>query len=74
LTPLSRTKGEATRVLRYLFSTIKKSYYADYHVRLLQSYVESIRDGTDPPVSIEDALPTIRLLEELKTHASPDSA
>jgi predicted dehydrogenase len=70
LTPISRTSGEAERVLRYLVATILNRYNADYHLGILRRFVESVANGSDPPVSISSIIPTIRLLEELRNRAS----
>ena len=38
------------------------------HLRVVSRFVESIRKGTTPPVTIEDVLPTMRLLDEIREH------
>ena len=70
LTPITRTVGEGERVLNYVLATLRGNYNSNYHVGLIRKFVESIENRTDPPVNIAAALPTIRLLEELKEHAS----
>ena len=40
-------------------------WYRDGHARVIRRFVESIRDGVDPPVTGEDARETMRTLEEV---------
>ena len=70
LTPIARTVGEANRVISYLLATALGRYGADYHVQLIRKFVESVQQRTSPPVSITEAEPTIRLLQELRERAS----
>ena len=44
------------------------------HFTIIKRFAESIRDGTDQPVSIEQAREVIRVLESITEMAAPDKA
>jgi len=69
ITLYAELKSEVGRFLEYtrtLFVSGLKSYRRNYHFRLLSAFIKSIEQGSDPPVTIDSVVPTMKLLKDLK--------
>lgn len=42
-------------------------YHADYHYPIISRFIQCIKTNGVPPVSVADTLPTMKLLEDIKT-------
>jgi predicted dehydrogenase len=69
LRALDEAIAEIRRVSALGSSLIARSFQRKSilpHYRIIAGYVQSISQGTPPPVSVDDILPTLRLVEDLK--------
>jgi len=68
ITPYAELKSENKRFFGYVRALFLgcKSYKQAYHFKLLSGFIKSIELGTDPPVTIESIVPTMKLLDDLK--------
>jgi predicted dehydrogenase len=69
--PFQVLKGEMVSLARFAFSKAipGRHYYASYHRDLIRNYVGSILDNSEPPVTIEDVMNTMKVLQDIKTEA-----
>ena len=69
--PLQVLKGEMLSLAKFAFSKAipGSHYYSLYHRDLICNYVRSILDDSEPPVTIEDTINTMRLIHEIKGEA-----
>ncbi len=75
MVPYTEFMSELKRTLKFTKSALfeMKKYRMGYHLRLISDFIEAVRNNSDPPVSIESVLNTMKLLEALKTSRSGDN-
>lgn len=77
--PLSEFKGELGRLWNFGYNSFRKRYYKIWelpHRRIIENFINSVKNNHEPLVSVRSAIPTIQLAEEIwtKAKASRDEA
>jgi len=70
--PLSECKGELKRLWDFGYSALRKKYYKSSqspHRTMIENFIHSVNNNTEPLVPISSVFPTISLLEEIWSKA-----
>jgi predicted dehydrogenase len=71
--PLTECMEEVRRVWNFGYAAFRKRYYRTSerpHRIIIENFINSVKSGTEPLVSITDVIPTGRLLDEIWSRAS----
>lgn len=71
-TPLAEAIGEVKRLWNFGYTVLRKKYAAKRespHRIIFEDFIKALKTDTQPLVSLEDVIPTIRTIEEIRSKA-----